>query len=92
MRSKRESLFRIAYHSFQTVTKEPVSIDYIVWRPAIKKRDREHRVISREILSPQEAKRSYAFEKRGVDPWGHVAARLSLDGARMQNAEGYGIN
>lgn len=51
-----------------------------VWLPAIKIRDKVTReIISREVLSPVEAKQQYAQNVKGLDPWGHAAAQIIVD-------------
>lgn len=52
-----------------------------VWLPAIKTRDSAtQEIISREVLSPSQAKQHFAQGLRGVDPWGHAAAQIIVDG------------
>jgi len=59
----------------------PATLETYVWLPAIKIRDSSHAVIKREILSSRDAKKRFASEdNKGVDPWGHAAAKVSING------------
>lgn len=59
----------------------PAALETYVWLPAIKTRDSSHVVINREILSSKEAKKRFVSKNnKGVDPWGHAAAKVSING------------
>lgn len=61
---------------------EPISLETFVWLPAVKKRNSIRAVVEREVLSTKEAKRRFASENhRGVDPWGHAAAKITVNGS-----------